>query len=178
MRSVWMLYFVALVANANAQKTWSTNDGSIKFVSTNNSDVAAINNQVNVSINDQGEINFKLMVRGFKFEMAEMEEHFNKNYMESEKYPEASLKGRIFDFRKINLTKPGLYKVKTEGLMTIHNVTKKIVVSGTLQIDNGSLIVRSTFTININDYKVDTGLGGMIIGSKMNVEVEGRCAAL
>jgi polyisoprenoid-binding protein YceI len=110
---------------------------------------------VNVTISDQGELSFDMMVRGFRFEMAEMEEHFNKNYMESDKYPKASFKGRIFDFKKISLTKPGLYKVKAEGLMTIHNVTKKIIVSGTLQVDGSAIVLTSKFTINIGDYKVD-----------------------
>ncbi len=178
MKGVLLLLGLLFSMCVLGQKTWSTSDGTIKFVSTKNSDVAATHNQVTVSINDQGEISFNLMVRGFRFEMAEMEDHFNKNYMESDKYPEASFKGRIFDFKKINLTKPGLYKVKAEGLMTIHNVTKKIVVSGTLQVENGALILKSKFPININDYKVDTGLGGMIIGSKMNVEVEGKCFSL
>ena len=175
MRWILLSLFLLLCICTLGQKTWSTDSGTIKFVSTNNSDVAATHKNVKVTVNDQGEIAFNLLIREFRFEMSEMEEHFNRNYMDSEKYPQASFKGRIFDFKKINLKKQGLYKVKSEGLMTIHNVTKKIVVSGTLQVDNGSVIIKSKFIININDYEVDTGLGGMIIGSKMRVEVEGRC---
>jgi len=175
MKEVLLLLGLLFSVCTLGQKTWSTSDGAIKFVSTKNSDVAAVNNQVNVTINDQGELSFNMMIRGFRFEMAEMEDHFNKNYMESDKYPEAAFKGRIFDFKKINLTKSGLYKVKAEGLMTIHNVTKKIIVSGTLQVDGSAIVLKSKFTIDTDDYKVDTGLGGVIIGSKMNVEVEGKC---
>ena len=178
MRAALLSICLLLCICALGQNTWNTNNGVIKFVSTKNEDVSAVNNEVHVVITDQGDVSFNLLIKNFRFEMSEMEEHFNRNYMDSEKYPEASFKGRIFDFKKINLAKPGLYKVKSEGLMTIHNVTKKIVVSGTLQIDNGSLTVKSKFAVNINDYEVDTGLGGMIIGSKMNVEVEGRCTAL
>jgi polyisoprenoid-binding protein YceI len=174
--SLFLFYLFAAIGPALGQKTWSASNGIIKFVSAKNSDVAAANNQVSMTVNEQGEISFNLLVREFKFEMSEMEEHFNRNYMETEKYPEASFRGRIFDFKKINLTKAGLYKVKAEGLMTIHNVAKKIVVSGTLQIlDGGAIVLKSKFPIDIDDYKVDTGLGGMIIGSTMNVEVEGRC---
>ena len=177
MRKVIMLCcFLVTAYIIQAQSTWSGSNGTIKFVSSSNSDVTAINNQVKVNINDQGAISFNVLIREFRFEMAEMEEHFNRNYMDSDKYPEASFKGRIFDFKKINLTKPGLYKVKSEGLMTIHGVTKKVVASGSLQVENDVVIIKSKFTVHINDYKVDTGLGGMIIGNKMNIEVEGRCA--
>lgn len=162
----------------HAQKKWSDSNAVIKFVSTKNSDVAASDNRVHVTINDQGQMNFSLQVRDFRFDMAEMEEHFNKNYLESDKYPQASFNGRIFDFKKVNLSRSGLYKVKAEGLLSIHNVSKKIVVSGTLQVDGNKLILHSKFTIDINDYKVDTGLGGMIIGSKMNIEVNAKCASI
>jgi polyisoprenoid-binding protein YceI len=104
-----------------------------------------------------------------------MEDHFNKNYMESDKYPEASFKGKILGFKKINLNKPGYYKVQTEGEMVIHNVTKKILVAGTLRIDKGVVTIRSKFPISISDYKIDTGLGGVLIGSKMNVDVDAKC---
>ncbi|HYF29545.1 MAG TPA: YceI family protein [Chitinophagaceae bacterium] len=146
-------------------------------MSTKNSDVSAVNNNVVVNVNEEGMINFELLVRDFRFDMAEMEEHFNKNYLESDKYPQAFFKGRIYSFKTINLTKPGLYKVKAEGDLSIHNVTKKIVVTGTLQVDKGVIVLQSKFSIDIDDYKIETGLGGMIVGSKMDVEVSARCFA-
>jgi hypothetical protein len=61
-------------------------------------------------------------------------------------------------------------------LPAVHaNVTKRITVSGTLQIDKGTANLHAKFSIGIDDYKIDTGLGGLIIGSKMEVEVSAKC---
>lgn len=176
MHVVLMLLFVAALSHpAIGQKVFSAGDATVKFVSTKNSDVTAINNHVNATVTELGEISFSLLIREFKFDMVEMEEHFNKNYLESDKYPEASFKGRIFDFKKIDLTRPGVYKVKAEGQMTIHNVTKRVVAAGILQVERNAIILNSKFAINISDFNIDTGLGGVIIGSKMNVEVRAAC---
>ena len=157
---------------ANAQKTVSSGNAVIKFVSTRNSDVQAVNSKVNVTINDAGEISFKLLIRDFKFAMEQMEEHFNKEYMESEKYPNASFKGKI---NKLDLSKPGTYKVNAAGELSIHNVTKKVVVNGTLQVERTAVNIKAKFVIDIDDYKVETGLGGVLIGSKMMVDVAAKC---
>jgi YceI-like domain len=175
MRCCLLLLSLAMCCAANAQRIFSTDSAVIKFVSTRNSDVSAVNKQVNVTINEAGDISFKLQIKEFHFEMGEMEDHFNKEYMESDKYPEASFTGKILGFKKIDLRKPGFYKVQAQGEMLMHNVTQKILVTGTLRIDKGVIAIRSKFPVSIGDYKIDTGLGGVIIGSKMNVDVNAKC---
>lgn len=172
MRSLLLLICVCFCGLANAQKTLSTGNAVIKFVSTRNSDVQAVNSKVNVTINDAGDIHFNLLIKDFKFSMETMEEHFNKEYMESDKYPNAFFKGKI---NKGYLTKPGVYKVNAAGELSIHNITKKVVVNGTLQVEKTAVSIKAKFVIDIDDYKVDTGLGGVIIGSKMEVDVAAKC---
>ena len=176
MRSLFfLLFFLSCSSFANAQKTLSSANAVIKFVSTRNSDVQAVNSKVNVTINDAGEISFTLLIRDFKFDMEQMEDHFNKEYMESDKYPNASFKGKIQGLNKIDLTKARLHKVNVAGELSIHNVTKKVVVNGTLQVEKTAVNIKAKFVIDIDDYKVDTGLGGVIIGSKMLVDVAAKC---
>jgi hypothetical protein len=172
MRRLWLLFcLAACVSLANAQKTVSAKNAVIRFVSTRNSDVQAVNNKASVTLSEAGAVNFSLLVKDFKFAMADMEDHFNKEYMESDKYPNASFKGRILGVNKIDLNKAASYKVKAEGEMLIRNVVKKILVSGTLQVEKNRVNIKARFTIDIDDYKIDTGLGGVIIGDKMNIEV-------
>ena len=176
MRSLFfMLCLVSCCSFANAQKTLSSGNAIIKFVSTRNSDVQAVNSKVNVTVNEAGEISFKLLIRDFKFAMEQMEEHFNKEYMESDKYPQASFKGKIQGLNKIDFTKTGLYKVNVAGKLSIHNATKKVVVSGTLQVERAAVSIKAKFIIDIDDHKIDTGLGGIIIGNKMSVDVAAKC---
>jgi hypothetical protein len=49
---------------------------------------------LNTSNND---IIFTVPVRTFKFKKALMEEHFNENYVESERYPTSTFKGKVID---------------------------------------------------------------------------------
>ncbi|HYE55547.1 MAG TPA: YceI family protein, partial [Chitinophagaceae bacterium] len=110
-----------------------------------------------------------------KFAMGEMEEHFNKEYLESDKYPHAWFKGKLQDAGAIDLTKAGVYKVQAQGELVIHNVARQVTVAGSLQVDRSSITLRAKFQLNIEDYKIETGLGGIIIGDRMNVEVVAKC---
>lgn len=170
-RLLLLICLAACVHLAHAQKTVSAKNAVIKFVSTRNSDVQAVNNKASVTLSETGAVNFSLLVKDFKFAMADMEDHFNKEYMESDKYPNAYFKGRVLGMNKIDLTKNATYKVKAEGEMLMRNVVKKILVSGTLQVDKSRVNIKAKFTVDIDDYKIDTGLGGVIIGDKMNIEV-------
>ena len=57
-----------------------------------------------------------------------MEEHFNENYLESNTFPKANFKGAITDLSKVNFSKDGSYAVSVKGDLTIHGVTKNIIV--------------------------------------------------
>ena len=59
-----------------------------------------------------------------------MEEHFNENYMESDKIPKATFKGKITNLSSVDFTKNGTYDVTVEGDLTIHDVTNKISTKG------------------------------------------------
>ncbi len=62
-----------------------------------------------------------------------MQEHFNENYMESDKFPKAEFKGRT-DLSGVNFTKDGSYKVKASGKLTMHGVTKDVTTPGTIVV--------------------------------------------
>ncbi len=45
-----------------------------------------------------------------------MQEHFNSDYMESDKFPKASFKGKIQE--QIDVTKDGTYPITVDGDLT------------------------------------------------------------
>lgn len=175
MRKLFLIIALTAFYSVHAQRPLVTKTGSIKFTSAKNADVTAINRQVSAVITDTGSITFALLIRGFRFELAEMESHFNSEFMESDKYPNASFKGKIIGVKKIDFTKPGLRKVQAEGDLLIHNITGKITVNGTLIIEKNSVNINAKFSINVSDYNIDTGLGGALIGNQMNIEVSAKC---
>jgi len=83
-----------------------------------------------------------------------MKEHFNENYMESEKFPKSSFKGTIENASSIKWTVDGTYPVKVTGKMTIHGVTKDISASGNFTVKAGKIKGVSEFMVALADYDI------------------------
>ncbi len=144
-----------ITGHAAAQKHFTKN-GSISFFSkTSLENIKADNNQVLSVLNAQtGEIQFSVLVKSFHFEKALMEEHFNENYLESEKFPKASFKGNITDMSRVNFATDGMYTVPVTGDMTIHGITKKLNTTGTITIKSGKVSASSKFFVKLADYNI------------------------
>ena len=84
-----------------------------------------------------------------------MQEHFNENYMESDKFPKALFKGAIADMSKVDLSKDGTYAVKVKGDLTIHGETKAVETDGTIVVKDGNISATSTFDVAVADYKIE-----------------------
>ena len=145
----------ALTGTVNAQKYYTKN-GNISFFSkTSMENIKADNNQVMAVLNTQnGDLQFSLLIKSFHFEKALMEEHFNENYMESEKFPKATFKGNITDMSRVSFITDGVYTVPVSGDMTLHGVTKKITTTGNITVKGGKVSAVSKFLIRIADYNI------------------------
>jgi YceI-like domain len=154
-RLIFMIFLLNIILAANAQK-YMTKNGYIGFFShTPMEDIKGDNNQV-ASILDvsTGEIVFQALIKSFHFDRALMEEHFNENYMESDKFPKSSFKGKITNLSSIDFSKNGTYSVTVEGDLTIHDVTNKISTGGTIEVVTGGINANSKFKIIPEDYKI------------------------
>jgi hypothetical protein len=125
MKRLTFLFCLAfLFFSANAQK-YITKNGYIGFYShTAMEDIKGDNNQV-ASVLDisNGDMVFQVLIKSFHFDRALMEEHFNENYMESDKFPKSSFKGKITNLSSVDFSKPGKYDVTVEGELNMHDVT-------------------------------------------------------
>jgi len=155
-RLIFLLIISCLLVTANAQK-YMTKTGFIGFFShTPMEDVKGDNNQV-ASVLDisTGEFVFQVLIKSFHFDRALMEEHFNENYMESDKFPKSSFKGKIINLSSVDFKKNGTYEVAVEGDLTIHDVTNKINTKGTVEVVSGGINADSKFNIVPEDYKIN-----------------------
>lgn len=146
---------LGLFLSASGQK-YITKNGYIGFFSgTPVEDIKADNNQA-ASVIDitTGEIVFQVLIKSFKFEKALMEEHFNENYLESEKFPRSTFKGKIANLADVDFNKPGKYDVTVEGDLNIHGVTNRVGVKGIIEIVPGGITANSKFNIVPEDYKI------------------------
>ncbi len=159
--------FLFIGIQADAQKIFATRNGRITFESPTDGDVKAVNNEVTSRIADNGQLTFSLLMKGFKFKLAEMQEHFNDQYAESTKFPRADFKGNIANLKEVNFTKDGSYKVSVKGDLTMHGVTKNVTVNGVVEIKAGKPTARGSFVISLKDFKIDASS----VTEKVEVEV-------
>ncbi|MGB0165253.1 MAG: YceI family protein [Luteibaculum sp.] len=166
--------FVAI--QLTGQEKYLTRNGTIKFESNAevDDDVRAINNQVAVVLVPQkAELAFQLLIKGFEFKKALMQEHFNENYMESDKFPKARFKGKIEDFGNIDFSDGKAHEVKVKGEMEIHGVTKPFSTQGSIQKKDGSYILSSHFLIPVKEYGIEIpSLVSDKIAEKIDVDVQ------
>lgn len=100
-----------------------------------------------------GDIAFSVPVRSFKFEKSLMEEHFNENYMESDKFPQASFKGKVKGVP--DWAKNGEYSVQAVGVLEVHGVKQNRTIPGKIVISNGSVRMSSVFMVRCKDHRID-----------------------
>jgi polyisoprenoid-binding protein YceI len=150
-----ILFLVALSKNTVAQKFY-TKSGKIVFFSKAPLENIEAENKTATAILDtrNGQIQFNVLVKGFEFEKALMQEHFNENYMESSKYPKASFAGQIQNSAEINYAKNGNYKAVVKGMLTIHGVTKELEATGSINVINGFPTLNADLVIALADYKI------------------------
>jgi hypothetical protein len=140
---------------ASAQKLYTKNGLISFFSSTPMEDIKAENNQVLCVLNAQtGELQFSLLNKGFHFAKALMEEHFNENYMESNKYPKSTFKGKLADITKVSFDKDGTYPITVSGDLTMHGVTKAVTASGSITVKGDKATASSKFKAKLADYNI------------------------
>lgn len=157
MKSTTILIGILLAAPTIAcGQKYVTKNGLIRFYSDAPLEkIEAINNQVNAALDTEtGEFVFQVLMKSFLFEKALMQDHFNENYIESDRYPNSMFVGKIINLSEINFQKNGSYNVRVEGKLTIHGVTRDISQEGAFKISEGKITARSVFPIKLKDYNV------------------------
>jgi len=156
MKKLFLLLAFATIfmAQANAQK-YGTRKGTITFHSDAKLEqIDAVNNTVRAVIDAKTKkLQFAVLIKGFQFKKALMQEHFNENYMESSKYPKATFKGEIVE-GDVNFTQIGTYDVKVKGKLTIHGVTKEVTVPATISMSKAGAHAVATFDVVLEDYGI------------------------
>ena len=150
-----VLALIAGIHLTGYSQLYSTRTGFIGFYSkTSMEDIKAENNQV-YAIIDAGKKNlaFTLLLKGFVFTKELMQEHFNENYVESDKYPKANFSGAYTG--DVQADKNGVYKVTVKGNLTLHNVTRPIETPATLEVKDGKLLGQAEFKLKPEDFNIN-----------------------
>ena len=149
-----LIICIAVLTVGYSQNLYKAVDGEISFFSeTPMENIDAVNKEVKALINIKtGKVAFIGTNVGFHFKKPLMEEHFNENYMESDKYKVSSFKGKIVE--KIDYSVNGSHKVTVAGFLNLHGVEHERKISGVITIKDGKINVKSNFLVKVEEHKI------------------------
>ena len=113
----------------------------------------------------KGDVAFEVTIKNFAFSNPKMQEHFNSaGWMDSDKFPTATFKGKIKNADGSKFRKNGTYNAQVEGDLTIHGITKPVNTTALINISGKRVSTKTDFKIKLEDYKVN---GGAIAAGKV-----------
>jgi polyisoprenoid-binding protein YceI len=153
-----ILFFTLMLLASNAEappQMYAVSVGTITFRSDAPLELVKASSSQLKGIFDaeKKQFAFSLNVNTFKgFNSPLQQEHFNENYLESNKYPRASFEGKIIE--DIDLKKNGFYNIRAKGNLTVHGVTQERIIKCELTIKNKVVSVKSNFTVLLADHNI------------------------
>jgi len=100
-----------------------------------------------------GSFAFSVSINSFQgFNSSLQREHFNENYMESEKFPKATFTGKIIE--SIDLANSGEVTIRAKGKLNIHGIEQERIIRSTLNIQNNKLTIKSNFSVLLQEHNI------------------------
>lgn len=136
-----------------AQSYQSTESEVTFFSSAPMEDIKATNKKATSLFNAAtGDIAFVVPIQGFQFRKSLMQQHFNENYLESDKYPHAAFEGKVKGY---NPNRKEVQEAVAEGTLTIHGVPRKAKINGKISRTPDGLKVETKFPLKVADYDIE-----------------------
>jgi polyisoprenoid-binding protein YceI len=126
------------------------------FSSTPLEDIQAVNEEALGALDlSSGQVAVTMRMDGFEFPKSLMQEHFNENYVESEKYPKALFTGTILDFdHEMIMNLADSTQKFVAGTMEIHGVAQEVEIPVTFLKQGSELQVKTKFFIRLQDHDI------------------------
>ncbi len=142
-----------LIAGATQAQKFISEKSSVTFFSKATIEDIAAHNEKSMGLFDPttGDAAFSIPIVEFQFERSLMKEHFNEKYMETEKYPKGTFQGKITGYTAGGA---GAQKAQANGQLTLHGVTQKIDVQGTVEWKGDRIVLTAKFMVKLEDYKI------------------------
>lgn len=169
-RITLVFFCLCTVSALLAQGRYVTKTGEIQFEASVPSfeEVKAKNNGTSAILKaDTGEFAALALIKGFRFKVALMEEHFNENYMESSKYSKTTFKGKIngFDFSELSETKKEYLII---GTINMHGEDKEIEVPAMVSLVDDCVSMSLNFVLKPEEFNIKIP---KIVSSKIAEEI-------
>lgn len=171
MKKTILVFAVVLSAAVTFAQKKTTTSATINFDATTSLDaLPKAENKTSIASLDTktGAIAFETIIKSFSFSNPMMQEHFNgERWMNSNKYPTATFKGKITNIAEVNFDKDAVYTANVEGDLTMHGETKPVKTKASITIKDKAINATAEFTVSVADFKID---GGAIAAGKVAKE--------
>ena len=170
MRHIFLIVTL-IISHAGLAQKYYTKTGLTEFkasVDTFEPVEARNENSTGILNMENGEVAALIFVKSFHFKVALMEEHFNENYMDSDKYPKATFKGKIENFSNESLFETPK-KFMLNGKLTIRGIEREISTEIVMSSLRGKIHLGATFLVRPGDFDISIP---SIVRSKVAEEVK------
>ncbi len=149
-----VLSFVFIIGLSLQAQIYSVSSGTSRFFSsTILEDIEATSQEVEGLMDlENKEFYFEVRIKSFEFEKALMQEHFNENYMESDKYPIGNFSGKFVE--DFDLTADSTYRSTLIGVLDIHGEKMDRVIDLIIEVVDGVITLHSDFRVELKDHKI------------------------
>ena len=149
-----LFVFQSIISTVFAQR-YTLEESKVHFFSSAPMEDIEANNKDCKGVIDTktNAFSFRIPIKSFIFPSSLMQQHFNENYMESEKYPNATFKGNIEG--EYDLKKDGTYNVVAVGDLEIHGKKQARKIPSQIIVKDGKASIKSTFDLKLADHDVE-----------------------
>ena len=78
--------------------------------------------------------------------------HFNENYLESQKFPNATFIGKVIE--KIDFSEDGNYTIRAKGKLEIHGVVQERIIKSNVIVEGDRFSLHSNFTVILAEHDI------------------------
>ncbi len=154
MRKLFTLICCSLCYIISAQ-VLSCRDGLTKFTSEAPLELIKAQSDKTIGVLDCATRNvaFAIDIDTFEgFNSGLQKEHFRENYMETEKYPRATFKGKIIE--EVDFNTDGTSTIRAKGVFTVHGAAKERIINVKI-VKTGNIVkVSSDFEVPLEDHNI------------------------
>jgi polyisoprenoid-binding protein YceI len=155
MRPLFIFLSLGFMLPAPAQDLRSVQRSEVTFLSDAPMERITATSTQGSGVIDLRQRTFAVLVpvRSFEgFNSPLQREHFNENYLESDRYPNITFQGRVIE--STDLSRPGTYTVRAKGELVVHGVVRERIIPCRIVVTPEGLRVTGGFTVLLEDHAI------------------------
>ena len=138
----------------SAQSVYVSDSSQVSFFSeTPIESISALNSASTAMVNMSDQtVKVQVPVAAFQFQNKLMQDHFNEGYLEPEKFPYATFRGKLSD--SLDFSIDTVYAVQAIGMLNVHGINRVHTLLGNMVCKDSIVQLNSEFNLVLEDHNV------------------------